>query len=147
MLAKFGYEDVAWRLLCREEYPSWGYMIQNGATTVWERFEQKRGSRMNSHNHPMYGAVDYWFYAYLLGVKPLGEGCERFEVAPVFPRGLGYAEGRIDTSYGDLYVCWRRQFEHIYITVDVPFGTTVILTLKDGKRELPWGVHHISFED
>ena len=147
MLAKFGYEDVAWRLLCREEYPSWGYMIQNGATTVWERFEQKRGSRMNSHNHPMYGAVDYWFYAYLLGVKPLGEGYERFEIAPVFPKGLGYAEGVIDTSYGDIYVCWRRQFEHIYITVDVPFGTTAILTLKDGKRELPCGVHHISFED
>lgn len=147
MLAKFGYEDTAWRLLCREEYPSWGYMIQNGATTVWERFEQKRGSRMNSHNHPMYGAVDYWFYAYLLGVKPLGEGYERFEIAPVFPKGLGYAEGVIDTSYGDIYVCWRRQFEHIYITVDVPFGTTAILTLKDGKRELPCGVHHISFED
>ena len=147
MLAKFGYEDVAWRLLCREEYPSWGYMIQNGATTVWERFEQKRGSRMNSHNHPMYGAVDYWFYAYLLGVKPLGEGYERFEVAPVFPHGLHYAEGRVDTPYGDIYVCWRRQFEHIYVTVDVPFGTVAKLILPDGCHELSGGVHHISFEE
>ena len=147
MLAKFGYEDAAWKLLCREEYPSWGYMIQNGATTVWERFEQKRGSGMNSHNHPMYGAIGYWFYAYLLGVKPTYNGFERFEIAPVFPHGLQYAEGRVETLFGDIYVRWQRQQECIYITVDVPFGTTAELVLPDGTRELASGVYHISFEE
>ena len=147
MLAKFGYEDVAWKLLCREEYPSWGYMIQHGATTIWERFEQKRGSNMNSHNHPMYGAVDYWLYAYLLGIKPSENGFEHFEIAPVFPKGLHYAEGRVETVYGNIYVCWRREFEHIYITVDIPFGTSATLELFGESRELSSGVHHISSED
>ena len=147
MLAKFGYEDTAWKLLCREEYPSWGYMIQHGATTVWERFEQKRGSNMNSHNHPMYGAVDYWLYAYLLGIKPSKNGFEKFEIAPVFPKGLHYAEGRVETVYGNIYVCWRREFEHLYITVDVPFGTSAVLKLFGESRELLSGIHHISFEE
>ena len=147
MLAKFGYEDAAWKLLCREEYPSWGYMIQHGATTVWERFEQKRGSNMNSHNHPMYGAVDYWLYAYLLGIKPSENGFEHFEIAPVFPKGLHYAEGRVETVYGNIYVCWRREFEHLYVTVDIPFGTSAELKLFGESRELSSGVHHISSED
>ncbi len=147
MLAKFGYEDAAWKLLCREEYPSWGYMIQHGATTVWERFEQKRGSNMNSHNHPMYGAVDYWLYAYLLGIKPSENGFERFEIAPVFPKSLHYAEGRVETVYGNIYVCWRKEFEHLYITVDIPFGTSATLKLFGENRELTSGVHHISFEE
>lgn len=147
MLAKFGYVDTAWKLLTREEYPSWGYMIQNGATTVWERFEQKRGSGMNSHNHPMYGAVDYWFYAYLLGIKPLEEGYRSFEIAPVFPKALGCAEGRVDSNYGEIYLSWRREFEQIFLTIDVPFGTTAALVLPNGRQTLTSGVHIISFEE
>ena len=147
MLAKYGYTDTAWKLLVREEYPSWGYMIQHGATTVWERFEQKRGSGMNSHNHPMYGAISYWFFAYLLGVKPLENGFERFEAAPVFPSDLHYAEGGVDTHIGRIYVCWRREFKKIFITIDVPFGSTATLTLPNGTHTLPSGAHHLSFEE
>ena len=102
---------------------------------------------MNSHNHPMYGAVDYWLYAYLLGIKPRENGFERFEVAPVFPSGLHYAEGRVETVYGNIYVCWRREFGHLYVTVDVPFGTSATLVLFGEKRELLSGVHHISLEE
>jgi alpha-L-rhamnosidase len=147
MLAKYGYEDAAWKLLCREEYPSWGYMIQHGATTVWERFEQKRGSVMNSHSHPMYGAVGYWLYAYLLGIKPQKNGYEEFEIAPVFPKGLHYAEGRVSTTYGDIYLCWRREVDHLYITIDVPFGTKATLRAFEETRDLESGVYHFSFED
>ena len=68
-LAEYGYIDDAYELLTRDEYPSWGFMRQNEATTVWERFELKKNPGMNSHNHPMYGAADaflvsriYWAY-------------------------------------------------------------------------------------
>ena len=101
MLAVHGYGDDAWKLLSREEYPSWGYMIANGATTVWERFENKLGSGMNSHNHPMYGAVGYFMYAHLLGIRPLSEGFTRFTVDPIYPEGLLFAEGRVDTLMGE----------------------------------------------
>lgn len=147
MLAKYGYTDAAWKILTREEYPSWGYMIQHGATTIWERFEQKRGSGMNSHNHPMYGVVYSWLYQYLLGVKPIESGFTNFEISPVFPTGLRYAEGAVDTLLGRIYVCWRKEFNKVYVTVDVPFGATAELILPNGKQTLTSGVHNISFEE
>lgn len=146
MLAKYGYEDAAWKLLTRQEYPSWGYMIQNGATTIWERFEMKRGSRMNSHNHPMYGAIGYWFYAHLLGVTPLEYGWKRFVVAPCFPDDLLHAEGKIDTVMGDIYVKWQKQYGKLDVLVDVPFGATAQLKLPYGEYELASGCHSFSFD-
>ncbi|MBO5756299.1 MAG: family 78 glycoside hydrolase catalytic domain, partial [Clostridia bacterium] len=80
MLAKYGYVDDAWRILTSEEYPSYGFMIQNEATTVWERFELKKEDGMNSHNHPMYGSVYKWLYGTLCGIKPTEPGCTAFEI-------------------------------------------------------------------
>lgn len=141
MLAVHGYADTAWKLLTREEYPSWGYMIANGATTVWERFEHKFGSGMNSHNHPMYAAVGYFMYAHLLGIRPLSNGFRRFTVDPVYPEGLLFAEGRVDTPMGDIYVRWERREERICLFVTVPFGMTAQVTLPEGVRVLSSGTH------
>lgn len=146
MLVKYGYTDDAWKIITRQDYPSWGYMIRNGATTVWERFEFKRGSGMNSHDHPMYGAIGKWFYADLLGVTPVEPGWKTFAVKPCFPSELLYAEGKIDTLMGEVYVRWQHQMDSIDVLVDVPFGATAILTLPDGVRELTSGCHNFSFE-
>lgn len=70
MLTEYGYADEAYRLMTREEYPSFGYMIQQEATTIWERFELKKNPGMNSHNHPMYGAAGAWFFTGLAGIRP-----------------------------------------------------------------------------
>lgn len=67
MLSEYGYVDDAWKVMTREEYPSLGYMLQQEATTVWERFELMEDATMNSHNHPMYASVDRWLYAYIAG--------------------------------------------------------------------------------
>jgi alpha-L-rhamnosidase len=53
MLTKYGYGDLAFKIATQETYPSWGYMLANDATTLWERWEPLTGSGMNSHNHPM----------------------------------------------------------------------------------------------
>lgn len=146
MLVKYGYTDAAWKLITRDEYPSWGYMIQNGATTIWERFEFKRGSGMNSHCHPMYGAVGHWFYADLLGIRPQDTGWDRFTVNPCFPDGLLYAEGQVDTLWGNIYVKWQKQMGQIDLMVDVPFGTTATVILPTGEQTLGSGWHSFSFE-
>ena len=145
MLAKHGYADTAWKLLSREEYPSWGYMIANGATTVWERFEHKFGSGMNSHNHPMYAAVGYFMYAHLLGIRPLSAGFSHFTVDPIYPEGLLFAEGRVDTPMGDIYVKWEKREECIYLSVVIPFGMTAEVALPEGKRVLSSGTYSFEF--
>ena len=132
MLSAYGYIEDAWKIITREEYPSWGFMLQNGATTVWERFEFKRGSGMNSHDHPMYGAVGYWFYSSLAGIKPGEDGWQSFTVEPHLPEKLLYAEAGVDTPFGMIYVKWQKQLGQTDVLVNVPFGTTA-------KVKLPWG--------
>lgn len=122
VLCDYGYVDDAWTLITREEYPSFGYMIQNEATTIWERFELRKCGRINSYNHPMYGAVGYWFYAYLAGVKPTQPGFAEVVVHPYFPEKLLSANALIKTVKGDLTVRWIKRTGKTYLYVSVPFG-------------------------
>lgn len=132
VLTRYGYLEDAWKLLTREEYPSFGFMIQNEATTIWERFELKKNPSMNSHNHPMYGAVYYWLYAYLAGIKPLDAGWKRFSVKPYLPEKLLSASAVVETPYGDVQVRWIRRYGGTHLYVTVPYGT-------EAEVSLPWG--------
>ena len=122
-LTEYGYVEDAWRLMTREEYPSIGYMLQNEATTVWERFELKKSNAMNSHNHPMYGSVGYWFYRHLAGVRPTKAGFAEFEVKPYFPKELLSVNAKIDTPRGAVAVRWMRRFGKVVLQVTVPFSS------------------------
>lgn len=132
MLTEYGYIDTAWELMIREEYPSWGFMLQNGATTIWERFEFKRGSGMNSHDHPMYGAVGCWLYGYIAGIRPGEDGWQNFTVSPYLPKKLLYAEAKVETPFGMIYLKWQKQMGYTDILLSVPFGTAA-------EVKLPWG--------
>ena len=145
MLSDYGYADDVLTLLERQEYPSWGYMLQNAATTVWERFELKENGGMNSHCHPMYGAVDYWLYNRLAGIQPAAPGWERVRIAPVFPVGLLYAEASVSTCRGDVYVRWHKKYGKTSVAVSLPFGTTGELCLPDGARPLASGFQIVTF--
>ena len=124
VLCDHGYVEDAWTLITREAYPSFGYMIQNEATTIWERFELRMNGRVNSYNHPMYGAVGYWFYAYLAGIKPVEPGFAAVTVRPCFPEKLLSASASLKTVQGDLAVRWVKREGKTYLYVSVPFGMT-----------------------
>jgi alpha-L-rhamnosidase len=124
VLCDYGYVEDAWKLITREEYPSFGYMIQNEATTIWERFELRMSGRINSYNHPMYGAVGYWFYAYLAGIKPTKPGFAEVTIKPYFPEKLLSASASVKTVRGDLTVRWVKREGKTYLYVSVPFGMT-----------------------
>ncbi|MBO5275438.1 MAG: family 78 glycoside hydrolase catalytic domain [Clostridia bacterium] len=143
MLAKYGYIDIAWKLLAKETYPSYGYMIQNEATTVWERFEMKKNPGMNSHNHPMYGAVGYFFYASLAGVTPIDRGWKRIRVAPILPEGLLSVHAVVDTVMGDVSVRWAVRYGKRYLFLQIPFGSTAEVDFCGIHRELGSGYHVI----
>lgn len=143
MLAEYGHMEDAWTLLTKETYPSYGYMIQNEATTVWERFELKKNPGMNSHNHPMYGAVGYFFYAKLAGVTPLAPGWERIRVAPVLPEGLLSAHAVVDTVKGDVSVRWAVRYGKKLLFLRLPFGTTAEVDFCGVKRTCGSGYYVI----
>lgn len=142
MLAKHGYADDAYTLLTREDYPSFGYMIQNEATTIWERFELKKDPGMNSHNHPMYGAVGSWFYQYLGGITPTAPGFAEVSIDPVYPTDLLSAHAVVDTIMGELSVRWSRRYGKLYLFVQVPFGMVAHIRF-DGKVTTVRGGYHV----
>ncbi len=98
VLSSFGYSEIAIKVITQTSYPGWGYMLKEGATTLWERWELLAGeslneveknlaeSGMNSHNHIMFGTVDNWFYDTLVGIVPSIEnpGFKAFTLSPHF---------------------------------------------------------------
>ena len=142
MLSKYGYNNTAWRLLTRDKYPSWGYMLANGATTLWERFEYKKHSGMNSHNHPMYGAAIRWLYENLAGFRvyiPLKE----YVLAPDLPEDLLYFEMQIPLLSGDIYIKCEKKYGAFFVFLDVPFGMKVRLRIKEKELCFGSGYHAV----
>lgn len=143
-LSENGYADDAYRIMTNEEYPSIGYMLQHAATTVWERFELKENRAMNSHNHPMYGSVDYWFYAYLAGIKVVEPGWKRVKIKPVFPQKLSYVNCTIDTAKGKLSVRWNKQYGKLTLLVNVPLGMEADVEFDSEIKRVHVGLNEFS---
>ena len=144
MLAEYGYADDAYELLTRDEYPSWGFMRQNEATTVWERFELKKDPGMNSHNHPMYGAAGSFLYSHLAGIRPIEAGYRRFAVRPYLPKKLLSAQAAVDTPRGRIHVRWTKRYGQAVLSVDVPFGCVCETEFFGEKRVWTRGSYRVS---
>ena len=134
VLTDHGHADVAWRVATRTSYPGWGYMVAEGATTLWERWELLAGNAMNSHNHIMFGSIDAWFYRVVAGLAPLEPGWRKISVWPRLAAELEAAEASVKTPRGEARVAWRREAETLGIEVRVPVGASAVL-----KIPLLWG--------
>lgn len=135
MLCKYGYTEVAYKLVTQTTYPSWGYMIEMGATTIWERWEYATTSGMNSHNHPMYASISAWFYKYLAGISPdeKDPGYRHFTVKPVIPSELPAAGASLHTVRGIVASRWQKENDALLMQVTVPVSScaTVFLPAKE----------------
>lgn len=137
MLTEYGYVDVAYKIASQTTYPSWGFMLKNGATTLWERWEFLTGDAMNSHNHPMMGSVGSWFYKYLLGIVPMFErpGFEEFCIKPYMPKELTFVKGSLETVKGLIKASWQKEGNMLIMDLTIPENTKakVYLPAKDEK--------------
>lgn len=130
-LGQIGRTDVALRIALQETYPSWGYMLANGATTLWERWEKAVGGAMNSHNHPMMGSVGSWLYRWLAGIRAHshGAGFRRFSILPETPAGLDWVRASLETMQGPIRSEWRREGEKLVFLVEIPAGSEATVGL------------------
>jgi alpha-L-rhamnosidase len=131
------HSDVAYRLLLQNTYPSWGYMIEHGATTMWERWngDQMMGDpSMNSYNHYAYGAVAEWLYRYAAGIDELSEdpGFHRIVLHPQFDSTLGAVKATYDSPYGPITSNWKVDGSTIKWDVVIPPNTTSLIYLPGG---------------
>lgn len=136
VLTDTGHADVAYRLLLSTTYPSWGYMVEHGATTMWERWngdEMIDQPGMNSYNHYAYGAVAEWIYRYAAGVDTVAEdaGFHTIYLHPNFGPRLGNLSFSYESPYGTVRSSWKATDSSAVWTVTIPPNTRGHLTLAD----------------
>jgi alpha-L-rhamnosidase len=133
-LTKAGYAQLACTLLLNTQYPSWGYMVTHGATTMWERWNGDRmrdDPSMNSYNHYAYGAVADWIYRYAAGVDttPLDPGFHTIVLHPVFDARLGSVAFDYDSAHGPIHSDWTAHGATADWHLTLPANTTGWLPL------------------
>jgi len=130
-LAEHGEIETAYRIVTQTTYPSWGHMIENGATTIWERWEVDISNKMNSRNHPMHAHVGSWFYKILAGINLAEDarGADRFVIKPYPVQTLPYAEAALKTVKGELAVKWTQTAGRFALEVDVPANSRALISL------------------
>ena len=139
-LTDTGHAEVAYRLLLNTEYPSWGYLVEHGATTMWERWngDQMRGDpSMNSYNHYAYGAVADWIYRYAAGIDtvPTDPGFHTIFLHPNFDKRLGNLEFSYESSYGTIRSAWSITGNKATWNLTIPANATGHLPL--GQEKAP----------
>jgi alpha-L-rhamnosidase len=137
-LTKAGYPELAYKLLLNTEYPSWGYMVEHGATTMWERWngdQMLADPGMNSFNHYAYGAVADWIYRYAAGIDatPRDAGFHSIVLHPVFDRRLGSLDLRYQSPYGEIHSSWSVDGNTAHWTVTIPPNANGWLRLSEAE--------------
>ncbi len=142
-LTRYGYSDVGWQLLTNRTFPSWLYMIDNGATTIWERWDgyvKGRGFQdagMNSFNHWAFGAVGEWMWRCIAGLNPddTQPGWKHFSIAPKPGGGLTWARGEYQSIRGLITAFWQVEGGRIVLKVSIPPNTTATVYVPTRQPE------------
>jgi alpha-L-rhamnosidase len=136
-----GMADVAYTLLFQRKNPSWLYSVDNGATTIWERWNsymKEKGmgpNDMNSFNHYAYGCVCQWLWQTCAGIAsdPGRPGFRHIIMKPVPDRRLGHLDASYQSAAGLIKSSWRYEGDEWIWTVTIPEGATATVHLPDGK--------------
>ena len=139
-LSKAGLGNIAWQIATTKTYPGWGYMVENGATTIWELWNGNTANpSMNSGNHVMMlGDLIPWAYECLAGIAPDVQkpGFKHVVMRPDFSiAALNGVTATYPSLYGDIRSKWCRQDGKVTWTVTIPVNTTATLCLPDGKKK------------
>jgi alpha-L-rhamnosidase len=136
VLADAGRADVAYALLAQRTAPSWMYMVDRGATTIWEDWEgiDENGDAHESLNHYSKGAVIRFLHTHTLGLRQDADSIawEMVTIAPLPAPGMTWARGAHDGPQGEIAVEWRIEGDSIRIAADIPAGTTARIVFPDG---------------
>ncbi|WP_397445696.1 family 78 glycoside hydrolase catalytic domain [Polaribacter sp. R77954] len=144
VLDDMGEIELMYTILFKETYPSWFYSINQGATTMWERwnsFSKESGynpQSMNSLNHYAYGAVGQWMYERIAGLSALEPGYKKIRIAPIPNQPLTSASASVNTPYGKASSSWKIENSVFYLEATIPPNTTADIYLpSSSKRKKP----------
>ena len=128
-LSKQGRSDLAYGLANREAFPSWKWMLKNGATTLWEHWEQEEATY--SHNHPMFGSISTWYFRWLGGIQCADDavGFNRIMLRPQLQTGLDWVKTSHQSIRGEIVSNWSVNGDARVFEFTIPVGATAIAEL------------------
>ena len=132
VLSQFGYSDLAFKMITREDYPSYGNWIKRGATTLWETFLPDEA--FSSMNHHFWGDISAWFIKCLAGIRlnPTKHNVNEVEIKPCFVSALDSANAYHIAPKGRIAVSWERKDGDIILNAEIPEGMTAVAVLEKG---------------
>ncbi|MEL0456061.1 glycoside hydrolase family 78 protein [Flavobacteriaceae bacterium SZ-1-7] len=157
-LTNFGRGDLAYKLASNTTYPSWGYMVENGATTIWELWNGNTADpEMNSQNHVMLlGDLMIWYYENMAGIKSseAHPGFKQIIMKPDFNAGLSFVDATYESSYGSIKSHWTKKKNKLDWGVTIPPNTSALVyvptadvsKVKINKQNLEGVSKHIKTE-
>ncbi len=149
VLSANGHHDLAAELLQSRKFPSWGYEVENGATTIWERWnsytkdEGFHNPSMNSFSHYAFGAVSEWMFQTLAGIDTEGTGFEKILIRPRPPapgsnpdrEAIHWVNASYDSVHGKIVSHWKREPERFSLEVTIPANTSATVEIPAGGAE------------
>lgn len=153
-LSENGAHEMAATLFMKEDYPSWLYAVNMGATTIWERWNSIKSdgtfdeSGMNSLNHYAYGSVGDWMYRKVAGLSQLEPGYKKFQVKPMFVKGIEECGTEFESVYGKIVANTFCKNGKIHVHVEVPANTAAVIVLpeKEEVHEVGSGVYDYEYD-
>ncbi len=135
-LARNGRNDLAYALANRNSFPSWGWMLEKNATTLWENWAGSDGTF--SQNHPMFGSISAWFYRWLGGIQPADDavGFDRILIRPQVVPGLEWVKCSHRSIRGPVESNWKITAAGIEFEIVIPPDTTATIELPAGKDDV-----------
>jgi alpha-L-rhamnosidase len=139
VLDKIGRLDVAYRLLMNKTFPSWGFTIEHGATSIWERWDgwtPEKGFNdpgMNSFAHYAFGAVGQWLFERVAGIKAAQPGFGKALLAPRPGGGLTWVKARYDSPRGEYASDWRLDGSVWHWRVTIPPNASALVSVPAQK--------------
>lgn len=143
VLSQLGQNEIAYKLLLNRTFPSWGYSIQQGATSIWERWDGwtvEKGFQdpgMNSFNHYAFGAIGEWLYRYVAGID-LDESrpaYTKIKIRPYPGPGLDYARAEYNSLHGRIQSGWAKGENRLVMDVSIPANTTALIFIPTTDRD------------
>lgn len=136
-LSANGMADLAGDVATHEGYPGYYHMMDRGATTLWENWDEDRCRGVESNCHPMFGSVEQWLMRYVLGICVAEDavGCDKVRIVPHAVAGITSASGWLDTPKGRISVNWHVVDGEMKVEKSIPPGITVLGLYHVGSRE------------
>jgi alpha-L-rhamnosidase len=135
VLSRTGHSEDAYRIVNQPDFPGWGWMLANGATTLWEHWAKEEYTF--SHCHPMFGSVSEWFINWLGGIQqaPGSTGFKEILIRPQFVKDLSWVRASHTCMFGKISTEWRRAGDRLILDVAIPVGATAEVYLPTSSME------------